>query len=68
MDGLISIKMIVMKGIENPFRVTVKHWDQKISVELDRSDITFDEYIELLRTVSKAIGWGEDDIKEYFGE
>ena len=68
MDGLISIKMIVMEGVDNPFKVTVEHWDQKISVELNRSDITFDEYIDLLRTVSKAVGWGEDNIKEYFGE
>lgn len=57
-----------MKDITKPFRVTVEHWDQKISVELDRSDITFDEYIELLRAVSKAVGWGDDSIKEYFGE
>ena len=60
--------MIVMEGVDNPFKVTVEHWDQKISVELNRSDITFDEYIDLLRTVSKAVGWGEDNIKEYFGE
>lgn len=57
-----------MEDITNPFRVTVEHWDQKISVELDRSDITFDEYIELIRAVSKAVGWGDDSIKEYFGE
>lgn len=56
-----------MKDITNPFRVTVEHWDQKISVELNRSDITFDEYIELLRAVSKAVGWGDDSIEEYFG-
>ena len=57
-----------MKDINKPFRVTVEHWDQKISVELDRSDISFDEYIDLLRSVSKAVGWNDDDIKEYFGE
>ena len=57
-----------MKDITKPFKVTVEHWNQKISVELDRSDITFDEYIEVLRAVSKAVGWDEDSIKEYFGE
>ena len=57
-----------MKNIDKPFRVTIEHWDQKISVELDRSDITFDEYIDILRAVSKAVGWGVDRIKEYFGE
>ena len=68
MDGLINIKTVVMKGVDKPFRVTVEHWDQKISVELDRSDIKFDEYIDLLKAVSKAVGWSEDNLKEYFGE
>ena len=57
-----------MKDIDKPFKVTVEHWDQKISVELNRSDISFDEYIDILRAVSKAVGWGDDRIKEYFGE
>ena len=56
-----------MKRVDKPFRVTVEHWDQKISVELDRSDITFDEYVDLLKAVSKAVGWSEDNLKEYFG-
>ena len=57
-----------MDKVNKPFKITVEHWDQKISVELDRSDITFDEYIDLLASLSKAVGWGNDSIKEYFGE
>ena len=56
-----------MDKVNKPFKITVEHWDQKISVELDRSDITFDEYIDLLASLSKAVGWGNDSIKEYFG-
>ena len=51
-----------------PFKITVQHWDEKVSVEKDHSDITFEEFIEMLRTLSRAVGWGNDSIKEYFGE
>ena len=50
-----------------PFKITVKHWDEKISVEKDHSDITFEEYIEMLRTLSRGIGFGQDDIDDIFG-
>ena len=51
-----------------PFKISVKHWDRKLTVEIDHSDITWDEYIELLREISRAVGWRNEDIKELFGE
>jgi len=50
-----------------PFKITVKHWDEKISVEKDHSDITFEEYIEMLRVLSRGIGFGQEDIDDIFG-
>ena len=50
-----------------PFKISVEHWDEKITVEKDHSDITFDEYVEMLRTLSRAVGWGVDDINDLFG-
>ena len=50
-----------------PFKISVEHWDEKISVEKDHSDITFEEYIEMLRTLSRGIGFGQDDIDDIFG-
>ena len=50
-----------------PFKITVKHWDEKISVEKDHSDITFEEYIEMLRALSRGIGFGQEDIDDIFG-
>jgi len=45
-----------MATIKNPpFRITVEHWDEKITLELDRSDITFEEYIEMFRRLSNAV-------------
>ena len=50
-----------------PFKISVEHWDEKITVEKDHSDITFEEYIEMLRTLSRSIGFGQDDINGIFG-
>ena len=50
-----------------PFKISVEHWDTKLTVEKDHSDITFEEYVELLRDLSRAVGWGIDDINDLFG-
>ena len=50
-----------------PFKISVEHWDEKITVEKDHSDITFEEYIEMLRSLSRGIGFGQDDIDDIFG-
>ena len=50
-----------------PFKLSMKHWDRKITVEMDHSDITWDEYVELLRELSRAAGWGDESIQELFG-
>jgi len=55
-------------ALENkPFKISVEHWDEKITVEKDRSDITFDEFVEMLRTLSRGVGFGQDSIDELFG-
>jgi hypothetical protein len=50
-----------------PFKISVEHWDEKITIEKDHSDITFEEYVEMLRTLSRGVGWGRDDINDLFG-
>ena len=49
-----------------PFKISVEHWDTKITIEKTHSDITWDDYVELLRDISKAAGWGEENINELF--
>lgn len=58
-------KPLVMRN--KPFKITVEHWDEKITIEKDHSDISFDEYIEMLRTLSRGVGFGQDSIDEVFG-
>lgn len=55
-------------ALENkPFKISVEHWDEKITVERDHSDVTFDEYIEMLRTLSRGVGYSQESINEMFG-
>jgi hypothetical protein len=55
-------------ALENkPFKVTVEHWDEKITIEKDHSDITWDEFVEMLRTLSRGVGYSQEDIDELFG-
>ena len=49
-----------------PYRITIEHWNYKISVEVDRSDITLEEYIDLLKSISLAAGWGVESVNEIF--
>ena len=55
-----------MRG-NTPFKISVEHWDIKLTAEMKRSDITWDEYVELLKDVSRAAGWRDEDINELFG-
>lgn len=40
----------------------------RASVEVDHSDISFTDYVELLRQLSLAVGWTTDAVEEFFGE
>ena len=57
-----------MVKIDNPpFKISVEHWDRKLTAEMPYSDITWDEYVELLTDISRAAGWRDEDINELFG-
>lgn len=53
-----------MKG-NTPFRITIEHWDEKLTIEKDHSDITFDDYIEMVRSISNAI-FTTGTVNEFF--
>ncbi len=50
-----------------PFKISVEHWGGKITVEKDHSDITFDEFVDMLRTLSRGVGYSQESINEIFG-
>lgn len=37
------------------FKITVKHWDEEISVSRDHSDIDYGIFLEMIDSISKAL-------------
>ena len=40
----------------------------KVSIERPSSDLVFDEFIEMVRSLALAAGYAPDTINEYLGE
>jgi len=53
---------------KQPYRITIEQYEYKYSVEVDHSDISFTDYVELLRQITLAAGWGIDAVEEFFDE
>jgi hypothetical protein len=54
-------------GEKQPFRITIEQYNQKVSVEVDHSDVGVDEVAVLLEQALLGAGWGEAHIAEIFG-
>ena len=53
-----------MKIESQPFRVTIEHYDTKVTLEKDRSDLDIHEVAELLATALMAAGYAEKTVQE----
>lgn len=49
-------------------KITVEHYDQKISVETDYDDLTYEDFMELIEKISYSLGYSANTIKEWFEE
>lgn len=49
-------------------KITVEHYDQKISVETKQDDLSYEEFMDLIEKISYSLGYGVDTIKEWFKE
>ena len=54
----------IMKIESQPFRVTIEHYDTKVTLEKDRSDLDIHEVAELLATALMAAGYAEKTVEE----
>tara|TARA_Y100000385_G_scaffold252181_1_gene275465 strand:- start:224 stop:403 length:180 start_codon:yes stop_codon:yes gene_type:complete len=57
-----------MRDIEKPFRVTIEHYNQKVSVEIDHSDVSLSEVAELLEQALKGAGFLESQVQEMINQ
>ena len=47
-------------------KITVEHYDEKASIETDHDDVTFEEFMELVRKVAHGVGYHSELIEEWF--
>lgn len=49
-----------------PCIISFTSWDEKMSIELDHSDIDMEQFYDLCRRLAGAAGFSPSTIKEYF--
>ena len=49
-------------------KITVEHYDEKVSIEKDYDDVSFQDFMELVRKVAHATGYSDKIINEWFEE
>ena len=51
--------------MKQPYRITIEQYEYKYTVEIDHSDISFTEYIDLIRKASLA-AWAHEAADGFF--
>jgi len=54
------------KIMSKKFKISVSHYDEKISIKAKKPDITISEYYELCKQMAHALGYNDAAVKEYF--
>lgn len=49
-------------------KITVEFYDQKVSVETNHDDVTYNDFMDLIEKLSYSLGYDINTIKEWFNE
>jgi len=52
--------------VKREMKITVEHYDEKVSIETKHEDLSLDEFMELVRKVAHSVGYGDKTIAEWF--
>ena len=47
-------------------KITVEHYDEKVSIERENDDIDFSDFMELVRNVARGVGYFDETIDKWF--
>ena len=47
-------------------KITVEHYDEKISVEVGHDDLSFKDFMDLVERICYSVGYPHETIKEWF--
>jgi len=49
-----------------PSKISFEHWGDKVTIKKSHSDINIEEFWEMCKSLARAAGYDEYNIKEYF--
>jgi len=49
-------------------KITVEHYDEKVSIERENDDIDFTEFMELVKRAAHAVGYFDETINKWFNK
>ena len=49
-------------------KITVEHYDEKVSIERKDDDLDFTEFMELVKRVAHCVGYSSETIDEWFNQ
>ena len=47
-------------------KITVEHYDEKVSIERENDDLDFNEFMQLVKKVAHGVGYADGTIDEWF--
>lgn len=54
--------------MKQPFRITIEHYNTKVSIEKDHSDLDISEVVEMIEQALIAAGYSADTVEEIFAK
>ena len=55
-------------GFTKPLRITLEQYDQKITIEKNRSDVDLEVLSDMLEALCLAAGWDQSQVNEIFNK
>ena len=49
-------------------KITVEHYDEKVSIERENDDLDFNEFMQLVRKVAHGVGYAVGTVDEWFNQ
>ena len=49
-------------------KITVEHYDEKVSIERENDDLDFTEFMGLVKKVAHGVGYSSETIDEWFNQ
>jgi len=57
-----------ISDMRKPTTFTVKHYDKTITIEIDHSDVDFNEVMEVFESLTIAMGFSKDSFRDWVKE